>query len=129
MANTKSAIKRIRRISRQTAVNKSRKSRFKNVIKKMNILLDSKKHGDKLMKNNILFAPDYVINAGGLINVASEIDGYDEHKVKSKTEQIYDTLLNIYDIADSKDISTSEAASKLAKKIIKTKCDKECSEI
>ena len=43
MANTKSAIKRIRRISRQTVVNKARKSKFKNVIKKMNLLLDSKK--------------------------------------------------------------------------------------
>jgi len=43
MANTKSAIKRIRRISRQTIVNKSRKSKFKNAIKKMDILLDAKK--------------------------------------------------------------------------------------
>jgi len=43
MANTKSAIKRIRRISRQTAVNKTRKSKFKNAIKKMNFLLVSKK--------------------------------------------------------------------------------------
>ena len=48
MANTKSAIKRIRRISRQTIVNKSRKSKFKNVIKKMNILLDAKKKKDAL---------------------------------------------------------------------------------
>ena len=43
MANTKSAIKRIRRILKQTTVNKGRKSKFKNVIKKMNLLLDSKK--------------------------------------------------------------------------------------
>ena len=43
MANTKSAIKTVRRISRQTIVNKTRKSRFKNAIKKMNSLLDSKK--------------------------------------------------------------------------------------
>ena len=43
MANTKSAIKRIRRISRQTAVNRIRRSKFKNAIKKMNLLLDSKK--------------------------------------------------------------------------------------
>tara|TARA_Y100001970_G_scaffold232905_1_gene290094 strand:- start:916 stop:1176 length:261 start_codon:yes stop_codon:yes gene_type:complete len=43
MANTKSAIKRIRRISKQTAVNKTRKSRYKNALKKMNILIDSKK--------------------------------------------------------------------------------------
>ena len=48
MANTKSAIKRIRRISKQTIVNKSRKSKFKNAIKKMNILLDAKKKKDAL---------------------------------------------------------------------------------
>ena len=48
MANTKSAIKRIRRISRQTAVNKSRKSKFRNAIKKMNILINSKKKKEAL---------------------------------------------------------------------------------
>ena len=48
MANTKSAIKGIRRISRQTIVNKSRKSKFKNAIKKMNILLEAKKKKDAL---------------------------------------------------------------------------------
>ncbi len=48
MANIKSAIKTIRRISRQTKVNKSRKSRFKNAIKKMNLLLDSKKKKEAL---------------------------------------------------------------------------------
>ena len=48
MANTKSAIKRIRRISRQTTVNKARKSRFKNAIKKMNTLLDTKKKKEAL---------------------------------------------------------------------------------
>ena len=48
MANTKSAIKRIRRISRQTVVNKSRKSKFKNAIKKMNLFLDSKKKKEAL---------------------------------------------------------------------------------
>jgi len=42
MANTKSAIKRIRRIARQTVVNKSRKSKFKNAIKKMNLILEGK---------------------------------------------------------------------------------------
>ena len=43
MANTKSAIKRIRRISRQTDVNKARKSRYKNALKKMNFLIEEKK--------------------------------------------------------------------------------------
>ena len=48
MANTKSAIKRIRRISKQTVVNKARKSKFKNATKKMNLLLDSKKKKEAL---------------------------------------------------------------------------------
>ena len=48
MANTKSAIKRIRKISRQTAVNRARKSRYKNALKKMNLLIDSKKKTEAL---------------------------------------------------------------------------------
>ena len=52
MANTKSAIKRIRRISKQTVVNKARKSRFKNALKKMNLLIDEKKR--MKLKNSYL---------------------------------------------------------------------------
>ena len=52
MANTKSAIKRIRRITRQTAVNKSRKSRFRNAIKKMNSIIE-----EKNKKNALVFLP------------------------------------------------------------------------
>ena len=48
MANTKSAIKRIRRIAKQTVVNKARKSRYKNAIKKMNLLIESKKKTEAL---------------------------------------------------------------------------------
>ena len=48
MANTKSAIKRIRRISKQTAVNKARKSRFRNALKKMNALIDTKNKDEAL---------------------------------------------------------------------------------
>ena len=48
MANTKSAIKRIRRISRQTQVNKARKSRYKNALKKMNLLIEGKKKSEAL---------------------------------------------------------------------------------
>ena len=48
MANTKSAIKRIRRISKQTTVNKVRKSRYKNALKKMNTLIDNKKKTEAL---------------------------------------------------------------------------------
>ena len=48
MANTKSAIKRIRRISKQTTVNKARKSRFRGALKKMNLLVESKKKDEAL---------------------------------------------------------------------------------
>ena len=48
MANTKSAIKRIRRISKQTAVNKARKSRYKIALKKMNVLIENKKKSEAL---------------------------------------------------------------------------------
>ena len=48
MANTKSAIKRIRRISTQTTVNKARKSRYRNALKKMNNLIDEKKKNEAL---------------------------------------------------------------------------------
>ena len=48
MANTKSAIKRIRRISKQTAVNKARKSRYRNVLKKINSLIENKKKSEAL---------------------------------------------------------------------------------
>ena len=48
MANTKSAIKRIRRISKQTTVNKARKSRYKNALKKMNLLVEAKKKDEAL---------------------------------------------------------------------------------
>ena len=48
MANTKSAIKRIRRISKQTIVNKVRKSRFRNALKKMNLLIEEKKKDEAL---------------------------------------------------------------------------------
>ena len=48
MANTKSAIKKIRRISKQTIVNKARKSRYRNALKKMNSLIESKKKDEAL---------------------------------------------------------------------------------
>ena len=48
MANTKSAIKRIRRISKQTVVNKTRKSRFRNALKKMNLIIEEKKKDEAL---------------------------------------------------------------------------------
>jgi leucine dehydrogenase len=53
------------------------------------------RHGDDLHARGILYAPDYAINAGGLINVAQEVNGYDPKAAREKTLKIYDTILDI----------------------------------
>lgn len=52
-------------------------------------------HGDALMQRGILYAPDYAINAGGLVNVAQEVVGYDEKKSRERVMKIYDTIWEI----------------------------------
>ena len=53
------------------------------------------RHGDDLHARGILYAPDYAINAGGLVNVAQEVKGYDAKASREKTLKIYDTILDI----------------------------------
>lgn len=53
------------------------------------------RHGDDLHSRGILYAPDYAINAGGLINVAMELQGYDAEKARLKTLKVYDTIMEI----------------------------------
>lgn len=55
------------------------------------------RHGEDLHERGILYAPDYAINAGGLVNVAQEVLGYDAKKAREKTLEIYDTILEIAD--------------------------------
>ena len=55
------------------------------------------RHGDDLHARGILYAPDYAINAGGLVNVAQEVLGYDAQKSRDKTMKIFDTILEIAD--------------------------------
>ena len=59
-----------------------------------NQLLETR-HGDDLHARGILYAPDYAINAGGLINVAAEVTGYDAARSRERTLKIYDTILEI----------------------------------
>jgi leucine dehydrogenase len=59
--------------------------------------LGEARHGDDLHARGILYAPDYAINAGGLINVAEEVKGYDGAKAREGTLKIYDTMLEIFD--------------------------------
>src|SRR5215831_10557753 len=73
-------------------------------------------HGDALRQRGIVYAPDFVINAGGLLNVAMELapTGYDEAYVLEKVQHIADTVRMLLDTAASQDVSTHCAAMQLA---------------
>lgn len=79
-----------------------------------NQLDDSSKHNIALKKRGILYAPDYVINAGGLINVANEIEGYNRERAMTQVQGIYDILKRILHIAKMEDIPTNEASNHIA---------------
>ncbi len=83
-----------------------------------NQLLDERKHARMLADRDILYAPDYAINAGGLINVASELEGYDPERALKQAKGIYDTIRDIFRIAEEEDVLTTVAANKLAEKRI-----------
>lgn len=84
-----------------------------------NQLKDEVKHGYMLLDRGITYAPDFLINAGGLINVYNEFLGnYNRARVFEQTERIYNTCLNIFSLAESEKINTQEAAIKLAEKRI-----------
>ncbi|MBM4184678.1 MAG: Glu/Leu/Phe/Val dehydrogenase [Gemmatimonadetes bacterium] len=71
-------------------------------------------HGQGLHDRGILYAPDYVINAGGLINVYGELEGWTRDRAKRKAGDIYNTLLRIFDLAKSEKIPTETAANHVA---------------
>jgi len=85
-----------------------------------NQLLEDR-HADILREKKILYAPDFVVNAGGLINVAAELDKEQYHPKRSreKIHKIYETLSEIYKKADENNISTNQAAINLAQYKIK----------
>lgn len=75
--------------------------------------------GRLLEDKDILYAPDYVINAGGLINVSLELEGYSEKRAKLLTRNIYYNLKRIFEIAEEEKISPQVAADRLAQERIK----------
>lgn len=79
-----------------------------------NQLMDSDHHGRELMRRGILYAPDYVINAGGLINAANAFKGLHYNCALRKVEGIYDTLMKVFSLADVKGIPTNKASDYLA---------------
>ena len=89
--------------------------RTKAVVGAANNQLLREEDGDELAKRNILYAPDFVTNAGGLINVSNELrkEGYNEQNSLSLTGEIFDQLLFIFDNAEKNGCSTHQAAVKL----------------
>jgi leucine dehydrogenase len=79
-----------------------------------NQLENSAVHGPALHERGILYAPDYVINAGGLINVYGELEEWTPARSKRKAGEIYSTLLRIFELARSEGISTETAANRVA---------------
>lgn len=83
-----------------------------------NQLADEKKHGEMVVSKGILYAPDFVVNAGGIINVYYELEGYNRERALSHAEKIYDTTWNIIQMAKTEKIPTYMAANRLAEKRI-----------
>ena len=78
-----------------------------------NVLLEAR-HGEALAERGILYAPDYVINAGGLINVADELEGYNKTRATKRVARIYDSMKKIIAISKRDGVPTNVAADTLA---------------
>lgn len=73
-----------------------------------------------LQERGILAAPDFVANAGGLIQVCDELEGYNKERAFRKTAMIYDRILNIFAIAKEEKITPYEAANRIVAERIET---------
>jgi leucine dehydrogenase len=80
--------------------------------------LGEERHGDEIEGRGILYAPDYVINAGGLINVYGELHDWSAGRSKRKAGEIHETLLQLFELAQEQGIPTYEAADRLAERRI-----------
>jgi leucine dehydrogenase len=86
-----------------------------------NQLADEIKHGRLLKEKGIAYAPDFLINAGGIINVYAELEGYGKDEIIRKTENIYNTTLDIFKLSEKEDITTHRAAFNIAQNRIDTR--------
>lgn len=81
--------------------------------------LEEPRHGDKVHEMGLVYAPDYIINSGGVIQVADEFNGgYDAERAKKSVENIYNQIEKVFDISERDGIPTYQAADKLAEERI-----------
>ena len=90
-----------------------------------NQLANELRHGKLLQEKGIVYAPDFLINAGGIINVYAELENYDRQEIIRKTENIYNTTLEILSNAEVNDLTTHQAALKIAQERIEAKKNKQ----
>lgn len=83
-----------------------------------NQLASESEHGQAVKDKGLLYAPDFLINAGGLINCDSELEGYNRERAFQKAENIYNTTLDILKVSEEQNITTNEAATMLAEQRI-----------
>ena len=81
------------------------------------------RHGAMLRARGILYAPDYAINAGGLINIAHEGADYDRKRAMADAAGIYDTLMELFARADREDRPTNETADRIAEERVLSRWD------
>ncbi len=92
--------------------------KFKVICGAANNQLASNEIGDEVAKRGILYAPDYAVNAGGVMNVALEITGYNRERAMRMMRTIYHNLTRIYEIAERDNIPTYKAADRMAEERI-----------
>jgi leucine dehydrogenase len=79
-----------------------------------NQLEEEERHGWQLKERGIFYAPDYVINAGGLISVINELEGYPQERALAQVRGIYETLLTLFELSEHENIPTYQAANRFA---------------
>ncbi len=85
-----------------------------------NQLLDENIHGQRLLEKGILYAPDYLINAGGLINCYSELTGFGKKRTMQLTENIYEATREVIKLSKNENIPTNLAAARIAESRIES---------
>lgn len=84
-----------------------------------NQLAEEDVHGPMLVKKGIIYVPDFLINAGGIINISIEIDGYNRERALNTVAKIYNRTQEIFALAEKENIHTQQAAMNMAEKRIK----------
>jgi leucine dehydrogenase len=94
------------------------KLRVEVIVGAANNQLLEDRHGDMIEARGITYTPDYVANAGGVINVYSELAGWDRTRSLRKADEIYQTVLGVFDIAKADGVTSHVAADRLAERRI-----------